>query len=80
METNRLFVAPQEDHWPRWHAADGCYVDEGYPPLAPSLLALSRDERQSLAPLKLYCDFRPLRGESGKAAVANIHELSVIRA
>ena len=48
--------------------------------MAPSMLALTGADRQSLAPLRLFCDFKSLRGESGKAAVANLRKLSVIRA
>ena len=80
VQTNRLYVVPDEAHWPRWHSGEGRYVLEGAPLLAPSLLALSKEERQSLAPLRLFCDFKSLRGESGRAAVANLRKLSVIRA
>ena len=44
------------------------------------MLDLSEDDRRSPAPLQLFCDFKAMRGQSGKAAVANLKKLSVIRA
>ena len=44
------------------------------------MLDLPEDDRRCLAPLQLFCDFKAMRGQSGKAAVANLKKLSVIRA
>ena len=79
-DTGRLYVAPQESDWPRYDPAQEAYVLTGAPPLASSMLALTKEERESLAPLALFCDYKALRGQSGKAAVANIKNPSVIRA
>ena len=79
VDTDRLFVSPQSSDWPRYDPDQEVFRldgDAGH----LSLLDLSAEEASSLAPLKLFCDFKALRGQSGNAPVANLKKLSVIRA
>ena len=77
--TQRLYVTPQGCDWPRYDPDADVFRLDGNAAHV-SLLDLEPEEAASLAPLKLFCDFKALRGESGKAAVANLKKLSVIRA
>ena len=44
------------------------------------MLSLEKAVSETLAPIKIFCDVKSQRGQSGRAAVANIKKLSVIRA
>ena len=80
VETGRLYVSPQETDWPRYDAEQSAYVLVDAAPHALSMLALGKEEAFSLAPLKLFCDYKVHRGQSGKTVVSNVKKLSVIRA
>ena len=80
VETTRLYVVPQERHWPRYDASQErlCPVrctSRGRVAASP----IGRGSRYAV-PLKLDVDFKSMRGQSGKAAVANLKKLSVMRA
>ena len=80
VETNRLYVAPQLHDWPVYDPVKKAFVLSDGPPNAMSMIDMPKEDAESLAPLKLYCDFKAMRGVSGAAPVANIKKLSVIRA
>ena len=80
IETSRLYVAPQLEDWPIYDPQQKVFVLQGGPPHGISMINMTHEDRESLAPLKLFCTFEALRGQSGTAPVANIKKLSVIRA
>ncbi len=77
--TERLYVTPQALDWPRYDSAQDAYILDGDASW-PSLLELSKEEASSLCPLRIFCDVKMQRGQSGRAAIANPKKRSVMRA
>ena len=78
--TEESYVAPQDTDWPWWDGAGGCYRIEDRPENAESMLDLSKDEAEALAPLSIDCIHKKQYGKISKAPVPNMKKLSVVKA
>lgn len=78
--TEQLYATPQRDEWPAYDAVAAAYRVGAGAMMGETLLSLSKEEAQTLAPIKLFCDYRREKGNAITAPFWNIKKLSVVRA